>query len=124
MSAYTIKNITDVENAAAKHGRPGEARFVREALGCEQNAFSYQRVEPNGRSLAHRHSDHEELYFILSGSGRVKLDDDIRDVGRFDIVRVAPTVVRQFEAGPDGLELIAIGDKGFDQAEIVEDFWP
>ena len=57
----------------------------------------------------HSHREQEEAYVVVAGSGRVRLDDEIRDVRQWDVVRVAPEVIRAFEAGPDGLELIAVG---------------
>jgi hypothetical protein len=39
----------------------------------------------------------------------VRLDDEVRDIALWDVIRVAPEVVRAFESGPDGLELLAIG---------------
>ena len=58
---------------------------------------------------AHSHREQEEAYVVVAGSGRVLLDGEVREVRMWDVVRVAPTVVRAFEAGPDGLELIAVG---------------
>jgi quercetin dioxygenase-like cupin family protein len=45
----------------------------------------------------------------VSGSGRIRLDDEVRELRPWDVVRVAPSVVRGFEAGSDGLEVIAVG---------------
>jgi mannose-6-phosphate isomerase-like protein (cupin superfamily) len=81
-------------------------------------------VKPGQRGLAHRHQDAEEVYVVLSGSGRVKLDDEISAVGPLDAIRVAPPVARSFEAGEDGLELLAFGPRHENDGEILkEDFW-
>jgi len=76
--------------------------------------------------MGHRHEVQEGAYLVLGGSGRIKLDDDVLDLRKWDVVRVAPSVVRGFDAGPDGLELIAIGGskpEGGD-GERVDDRWP
>jgi mannose-6-phosphate isomerase-like protein (cupin superfamily) len=111
MADYTIKNLRKVEDAAPKFGLSGiEARFAREALECEKSGLSFQRLEPNVRvPFGHTHAEQEELYVIVGGSGRVKLDDDVVDVKQWDAVRVAGETMRAFEAGPEGLELIAFG---------------
>ena len=113
MSDYTILNLRDVENVAPKFGMPEgmEARFPRRQLGGEEQVtLSLQKLAPGGRApFGHHHGEQEELYVVVAGSGRVALDDDVRDVKTWDVVRVPAAVVRNFEAGDDGLELIAIG---------------
>lgn len=106
MANYTKKNLREVEDSAAKHGLADtqEARFLRPELGTEQTGANYLRVKPGRReAFAHRHGQAEEVYVILAGSGRVKLDEDIVELGPLDGVRVGPGVTRCFEAGDDGL---------------------
>jgi uncharacterized cupin superfamily protein len=122
---YTIKNLKDVEDMAASQGfgEVQEARFANGDLDAEQIGISLQRVKPGKRhAFAHRHKEAEEVYVVISGSGRVKLDDEVKEVGELDAVRVAPSVTRAFEAGDDGLELLAFSPRAKGDAEIVEDF--
>jgi uncharacterized cupin superfamily protein len=124
---YTVRNLADVDDAAPGNGLSEfwEARVARTALAAEQTGISFFRLRPGRRSaFAHRHDEAEEIYVILSGRGRVKLDDDVRDVGPFDAIRVAPKVARAFEAGDEGLELLAFGAHHEGDGEIVkDDFW-
>ena len=60
---------------------------------------------------------------ILSGDGRIKLDDRVFEVRVRDAIRVAPEVARAFEAGPDGLEFLALGQHHEDDGEPVDDPW-
>ena len=63
---------------------------------------------------------------VVRGSGRVRLADEVHDVREWDVVRVAPEVIRAFEAGPDGLEIVAVGGpkpEGGD-GEMVDSPWP
>jgi uncharacterized cupin superfamily protein len=126
MNGYTKTNLRGVEDFAESHGFGDhqEARFAREALGCEAVGVSLQRVKPGQRQgFGHRHAEDEEVYVVLSGSGRVKLDDELVELGPMDAVRVAPEVARSFEAGDEGLEMIAFGTHHEDDAEVVSDFW-
>jgi len=59
--------------------------------------------------MGHSHREQEEIYLVVSGSGRIKLDDQIAQLRQWDLVRVAPETVRALESGPNGLEVIAIG---------------
>jgi mannose-6-phosphate isomerase-like protein (cupin superfamily) len=122
---YTIKNLREVEDMAASQGfgEVQEARFAHGDLDAEQTGFSLQRVKPGNRhAIVHRHKEMEEIYVVISGSGRIKLDDEIKEIGELDAIRVAPAVVRSFEAGDDGLEFIAFSPRAQGDAEIVEDF--
>ena len=124
--SYTIKNLRDVEDSAVKHGfsETQEARFPREDLGAEATGVAYHVVKPGKRqAFAHRHNEAEELHVVLSGSGRVKLDDEIVEIGPMDAIRIAPGVTRAFEAGPDGLEYLVFGPHRRGDAEMVQGFW-
>jgi mannose-6-phosphate isomerase-like protein (cupin superfamily) len=127
VAGFTIKNLREVEDLAAKHGlsEHQEARFPRDDLEVETLGISHQVVKPGKRhAFAHRHKEAEEVYVILSGSGRVKLDDDVVDVGPLDAIRVEAPVARAFEAGPDGLELLVFGARHAGDAEVIQqDFW-
>lgn len=125
--SFTIKNLRDVEDVAPRFGfdEVQEARFARGDLKSETIGLAFHRVKPDCRqAFAHRHDNAEEIYVVLSGSGRIKLGDDVHEVGELDAVRVAPEVLRAFEAGPEGLELLAFGPRHQGDGEVIqEDFW-
>ena len=129
MTNFTIKNLkSDIEDSAPKFGLSPEleAHFAREDIGAENLGLSYQRLAPNVRgSFGHKHAKQEEVYVIVEGGGRVKLDDEVRDVKQWDAVRVASDTVRCFEAGPDGLALVAVGApfEGENDAEMIQGWW-
>jgi uncharacterized cupin superfamily protein len=101
-----------------------EARFGRNPLGLEGGGFSYQKLAPNFRSpVAHRHKEQEEVYVVVSGGGRVKIEDEVRELRQWDAIRLAPATARAFEAGPEGLELLAIGFGEGGDTELIEGFW-
>jgi mannose-6-phosphate isomerase-like protein (cupin superfamily) len=124
--SYAIKNLREIEDAAAAHGFSAiqEARFARRDLGAERTGLAYLVLKPGKRQpFAHRHREAEEIYVVLRGSGRVKLDDEVVDLSPFDAIRVAPGVTRAFEAGADGLEFLVVGAHHPGDAETVETFW-
>ena len=126
MSDFTIKNLKDLDNLLAERSTDVEGRFGRDQLDSEHLGVSYFRYSPNFRSpFGHRHREQEEAYVVVGGAGRARLDDDVVELKPWDVLRVAPPVVRTFEAGPDGLELIAIGSdrpEGGD-GEMVPGHW-
>lgn len=108
MSDYAIKNLMEAENVVESGDL--ELRMTRKHLDSKELGVSYFRYPPNHVSTGgHRHEVQEEAYVVVGGSGRIKLDDDSHELKRWDVVRVSPEVVRGFDAGPEGLELVAIG---------------
>lgn len=124
---YTVKKLTEVEDSAAKFGfaEIQEARFAKGDLETEDTGLSHHRLKPGKRQgFAHKHDHAEEVYLVLSGSGRVKLDDEIVEIAELDAIRVSPGVLRAFEADGDGLEVLAFGPRNDDdRGEMVQDWW-
>lgn len=86
--------------------------------------MTHHRIHPETRQgFAHRHQQAEEFYVVLSGSGRVKLDEDILELQPLDVLRVAPDVLRTWEAGPEGLNLLAFGSRVEGDADLVQNWW-
>jgi mannose-6-phosphate isomerase-like protein (cupin superfamily) len=124
--AFTKVSLAAVDDVAPGNGFGDhwEARVAREALAAERTGVVLFRLHPGKRSpFTHRHGAAEEVYVVLGGSGRVKLDDEIFDVAPLDCIRVAPTTARAFEAGQDGLEFLAFGPHHPGDGELVEDPW-
>jgi uncharacterized cupin superfamily protein len=125
--SYTIKNLASVDDSAPKFGyaEVGEAHFAGRALEAEATGVAYHVLRPNRRqAFAHRHDDAEEVAVIISGGGRVKLDDEVCDIRALDAIRCAPSVTRQFEAGPEGMSYVVIGPHHERDVEMIhEGFW-
>jgi mannose-6-phosphate isomerase-like protein (cupin superfamily) len=126
--SHTIKNLNEVEDSGLKFGFEGvqEARFARGALDAEKTGLAYLKVMPGQRQpFAHKHDEAEEIYVILAGSGRIKLDDEVIDVQPLDAIRIAPTVTRALEGGDDGIEFIVFGPHHDNDGALVEadEFW-
>jgi mannose-6-phosphate isomerase-like protein (cupin superfamily) len=128
MGGYTKKNLrTDVENQAPKFGMPEEmqARFARSALEGETLGLSLITLAPGFRPpFGHKHESQEEVYVVLRGSARIKVDDEIVEVSEGDAIRFDKDTMRAVEGGPDGVEYVAFG-AGEDprDAEMVQGWW-
>ena len=127
MDEYTLVNIRELEDQAPKHGQSPniEARTARGPLGLQAAGLGHYRYAPNYRTFGHKHAEQEEIYVVLSGSGQAKVGDDIVDLRPWDVLRVSPTTTRGFQAGPEGLEILAFGspsDQNRD-VELVSDWW-
>ena len=127
MSGYTKKNLRDVENQAPNFGMPDEleARFARTALGGETLGLSLMTLEPGFRiPFGHKHPGQEEVYVVVRGSARIKVEDEIVELAEWDAIRIDKDTMRAVEAGPEGVEYLAFG-AGDDpaDAEMVQDWW-
>ena len=126
-AAYTHRNLLDVEDAAAKFGfgETHESRFANEDLEAEQVGLSLHRLKPGKRQpFGHVHAEVEEVYVVVAGSGRARLDDATVELRALDAVRVSPGVTRAFEAGDDGLDVLAFSPRRpDDRGEILQGWW-
>ena len=110
MPSFSVVNLLEIENTVGDRAPGIEGRFGRKYLDSRDLGISHFRYAANVRSpAAHSHREQEEAYVVAAGSGRILLDDELHDLRQWDVVRVAPEVVRAFEAGPDGLDIIAVG---------------
>ncbi len=110
MSRYAKVNLLEVEDSIAGRAEGIEGRFARKHLGSRDLGVSHWRYAPGFKATTgHRHREQEEAYLVISGSGQILLDGEVLDLGPWDLVRVAPEVLRALAAGPDGLEVVAVG---------------
>jgi mannose-6-phosphate isomerase-like protein (cupin superfamily) len=110
---FTRRNLReDLEDLGSNFDghRELEFRAATKALELEESGLTYQRVPPGYRfPYGHTHETQEEVFVVVRGSGRMKLDDEVIDLTEWDAVRVPPGTWRGYEAGPEGLELLVIG---------------
>jgi mannose-6-phosphate isomerase-like protein (cupin superfamily) len=128
VAGYTVKNLKEIEDQAPKFGfAPDlEARFASVPLECRNSGLSYQRLAPRFRMpFGHKHAQQEEVYVLVSGSARLKLDDEVLELKQWDAVRIPKETMRNLEAGPEGAELLAFGAPatGPGDAEMTPGWW-
>ena len=125
MPDWTKKNFDDLRDVSPQDA-PMQWRFARDALRSPELGVSRFTYEPGARMpWGHRHRVQEEAYVVVGGSGRAKLDDEVVELSMWDVLRVAPSVARSFEGGPDGLDVICIGGRKPAEGDNVrvDDFW-
>ena len=128
MSDYTHLNLKDVEDQAPNFGLSPdlEFRMARVGLGLENSGLSYMRVAPGFRlPFGHKHKNQEEVYVLLSGSARMKIEDEVRELKPMDAVRVHKDTMRSIEAGDEGAEFLVVGapNTGPGDADMAQGWW-
>jgi quercetin dioxygenase-like cupin family protein len=115
---HLLDDIKDLAETAG-FGDQLETRFARAALNSKEGALGFQRIKPGQRQpFGHKQKEQEEIHVVIAGSGRVKVDHDFVDLVQYDAIRISPDVVRQFEAGPDGMDLIIFGSPAGDPTKV------
>jgi uncharacterized cupin superfamily protein len=110
MSRHARVNLRELDDSVAGRAEGIEGRFGRGPMGARDIGVSLWRYAPNLRApVGHKHREQEEAYLVVAGSGQILLDDEVVDLRPWDLVRVSPDVVRAFAAGPEGLEIVAVG---------------
>ena len=127
MTSFSHINLLDLDDTVAGRVDGLEGRFGRKHLDSRDLGVSLWRYAPGFTAdSGHRHREQEEAYVVVAGSGRILVDDEVLELSQWDVVRVAPEVVRAFSAGPEGLEIVAVGGpkpEGGD-GEQTEVSWP
>ena len=128
MAHYAKVNLKELDDQAERSGlAPNiEFRAAKAPLELENSAVSYQRLAPNFRvPFGHKHEQQEEVYIVVSGSARIKIEDEVLDLKQWDVVRLPPNTMRGTEAGPEGVEIIAIGAPLTSQgdSDLVQGWW-
>jgi quercetin dioxygenase-like cupin family protein len=126
MSHHATKNIDDAEDMAPGYGMSDicQARFLRKDLGMEGVGMANYKMNAGQRiGFGHSHAESEETYVVLAGSGRFKVEDEIIDVGPRDVVHCGKDTMRGWEAGPDGMELLAFGHHVEGDATMEQGWW-
>ena len=118
--AYTKTNLRNVEDSAPKFDMPAEmqARFARTAIEGKTLGLSLFTLAPGFRiPFGHKHAKQEEVYVVIKGSARVKVDDEVVELEQWDAIRFDTDTMRDMEGGPDGCEYLAFG-AGDDPQEV------
>jgi mannose-6-phosphate isomerase-like protein (cupin superfamily) len=126
MTDYTHKNLQEVQDAAPGFGfgDMGEVRFAKDELDAERTGVSHLKLNPGVRMpFAHKHDQAEEIYVVIAGSGLIKMDDEIVEIVELDAIRISPEVARSFEAGPEGISVLAMGARHDGDGEVLKDWW-
>ena len=127
MADYTRTNLKEVKNMAPEFGMPQEmqSRFAQRALGLERTGLTHFTLAPNFRiPFGHRHVNQEEVYVVVAGSARIKIEDEVVELAQWDAVHVPGDTMRNLESGPGGAEVIAFGESSSqDESEIVPGWW-
>lgn len=107
------------------HWRPSNQMKVENTdlgrqLGAEKIGARLWRLRPGQASTRHRHFEQEELYLLLEGSGRMRIDGDLLDLAPLDAVLVGPDSTRQLFNDTDADQLWCVVGAPVEAANTLE----
>ena len=107
MAGYDVVDVGDLEG----EGPGGMVRKTRRAVGARAFGFNYFVFPPDQEGREHDHSGNgqEEVYFVVKGSGVMRVDSDELELRPGRLIRVDPDSTRVPISGADGLEFITFG---------------
>src|SRR3954452_21796066 len=127
--AYTVAKREDAIDFMADYPEYGEQRWFTRAIAADHVSFSWRRMLPGtgGRGIyGRRPPGQEEVYFVISGVGTFKIDDDAFEAGPQTAVRVAGDAFRSVHNDTDREAELLIFSPRLDEppTETKDDFWP
>jgi mannose-6-phosphate isomerase-like protein (cupin superfamily) len=101
LAIVRIDNVHEVQSFETLDG--SQIREIAgRAVGTTLNqSLAEATVPPGGSTVEHFHRETEEIYFFMSGHGRMRLASDERDVRPGDAVVIAPGIRHKVWAGED-----------------------
>jgi mannose-6-phosphate isomerase-like protein (cupin superfamily) len=113
MAGYSVQNLNEVQNQGENFGiNPDEMqlRMAKDPLECQNAGVTLLRLGPGYRApFGHKHKTQEEIYILVKGDARMKIEDEVVELQPMTAVRVDPGTMRGYEAGSEGADLIVIG---------------
>jgi mannose-6-phosphate isomerase-like protein (cupin superfamily) len=129
MADYTKLNLRkQVDDQAPKFDMSPEMEYrpARVDLDLQNSGVSFFKLEPGFRvPFGHTHKEQEEVYIMLDGSARLKLDDEILELEPWDAVRISKETMRNLEGGPEGATVLLFGapNAGSGDAQMEQGWW-
>jgi len=115
-----VKNLNEVPAFTTKDGSE-----IRELLAHRNSAIRNQslaeaRVPAGGSTLEHYHVKVEEIYFITAGSGRMRIENETRDVKPGDAIAIPPGRKHKlWNTGKETLKLLCCCSPPYDHSDTV-----
>jgi len=121
-----VRNLAEVPAFTTKDGS-----VIRELLADRNSSITNQSLAearlPVGTStLPHYHPRTEEIYYVLTGSGRMKLESEVRDVKPGDAIAIPPGERHQISnIGSETLRFLCCCAPAYeDDDTVMVDDWP
>lgn len=115
-----VRNIEQVPAFTTKDGSE-----IRELLASRNSCIARQslaeaRLPPGASTTPHYHPQTEEIYYILSGRGRMEIAGESREVGPGDAIAIPPGQVHQItNTGGEVLKFLCCCAPGYEHSDTV-----
>lgn len=90
-----VVNLDAVAPFTTKDGSEIRELLAHRNSAIRQQSLAEARLPPGASTTTHYHPRTEEIYYVLSGRGRMRIDGEQRDVGPGDAIAIPPGAVHQ-----------------------------
>jgi uncharacterized cupin superfamily protein len=98
---------------------------LAEQLGTQKLGARLWRLPPFSANTWHRHKEQEELYFVLEGTGRIRVGGETLTIPRYGAVLVGPSPLRQvFNDTAEEVLWLIVGAPRHEEGAERGDFYP
>jgi mannose-6-phosphate isomerase-like protein (cupin superfamily) len=104
---YSVRPAADAPTVPCPCGQSTRIVTAADGLGC---SFHITEIRDSKR---HYHRTTAEVYYILKGTGRMELDDEVIDVEPGLVITISPGT-RHRLVSPDGVRTVVFGVPAFD----------
>ncbi len=115
-----VINIRDVEAFTTKDGSEIRELLAHRNSCIEKQSLAEARLPAGRTTTPHYHPKTEEIYYILEGTGEMRLGDERRTVGPGDAIAIPPGIEHQItNSGTEVLKFLCCCAPAYEHEDTV-----
>jgi mannose-6-phosphate isomerase-like protein (cupin superfamily) len=115
-----IKNLSEVPAFITKDGSEIRELLAHRNSAIRQQSLAEARLAPGGSTQEHYHPVAEEIYYITQGTGRIRIEGELRDVKPGDAIAIPPGRKHKlWNTGAGPLHLLCCCAPGYEHSDTV-----
>src|SRR5437773_7726766 len=115
-----IRNLEDAPPFTTKDGSEIRELLAYRNSGIRNQSLAEARLPAGASTHEHYHVKTEEIYFITAGTGRMRIENETRDVKLGDAIAIPPGRKHKlWNTGKETLKLLCCCSPPYDHSDTV-----